>query len=348
MIRLKENVEQFMDEFVRKHVRFEQLIDQGRFEDVNPELLEMMERTLPGFAFRLFRPQNSRQIHLELTTTLDPARRILAYYFCSRLPDSLKSRWCFDASHPALKGSFTHNGRTWRLEEIQVIPMFDNKRHRLNLKVEKHPKFKGLREEDCFMILYMMLSDTLGEIAVDAYLGSLQFIDGVGRLTQHGKKRVSLLELEDVLHKECEKRGWIDPQDIVFIAENYTRRTRKLQLRQDIVEGISFCLPLLNEEGEAAEKQISTHLIRACQAGYCSVAVNVAPTLPKKEKIAQREIVEKEVNRILSEDQSGMLINAALGNAHGYVDFLVFDPAALDAVKAWTAGTSQLEVLELN
>ena len=30
MIRLKENVEQFMDEFVRKHVRFEQLIDQGR------------------------------------------------------------------------------------------------------------------------------------------------------------------------------------------------------------------------------------------------------------------------------------------------------------------------------
>lgn len=49
MIRLKENVEQFMDEFVRKHVRFEQLIDQGRFEDVNPELLEMMERTLPGF-----------------------------------------------------------------------------------------------------------------------------------------------------------------------------------------------------------------------------------------------------------------------------------------------------------
>lgn len=54
MIRLKENVEQFMDEFVRKHVRFEQLIDQGRFEDVNPELLEMMERTLPGFAFRLF------------------------------------------------------------------------------------------------------------------------------------------------------------------------------------------------------------------------------------------------------------------------------------------------------
>lgn len=130
MIRLKENVEQFMDEFVRKHVRFEQLIDQGRFEDVNPELLEMMERTLPGFAFRLFRPQNSRQIHLELTTTLDPARRILAYYFCSRLPDSLKSRWCFDASHPALKGSFTHNGRTWRPEEIQVIPMFDNKRHR--------------------------------------------------------------------------------------------------------------------------------------------------------------------------------------------------------------------------
>ena len=348
MIRLKENVAQFMDEFVQKHDRFERLIGQGRFEEVNPELLQMMERVLPGFAFRLFQPQNSREIHLELTTTLDPVRRILAYYFCSRLPDSLKSRWCFDASHPALKGNFTYNGRTWRPEEIQVIPTLDNKRHRLNLKVEKHPKFKDLREEDCFMILYMMLSDALGEIAVEAYLGSLQFLNGVGKLTSRGKKRVSLLELEAVLHEEWEKRGWIDPRDIVFIAENYTRRTKKLQLRQDIIEGISFCLPLLNEEGEATEKQESTNLVRACQAGYCSVVVNEAPALAKKEKIAHREQVEKEVSRILSEGQSGMLINAALGNAHSYVDFLVYDPPALDAIKTRAAAHAQLEVLELD
>ena len=56
MIRLKENVAQFMDEFVQKHDRFERLIGQGRFEEVNPELLQMMERVLPGFAFRLFQP----------------------------------------------------------------------------------------------------------------------------------------------------------------------------------------------------------------------------------------------------------------------------------------------------
>ena len=90
------------------------------------------------------------------------------------------------------------------------------------------------------MILYMMLSDALGEIAVEAYLGSLQFLNGVGEADKPGKKRVSLLELEAVLHEEWEKRGWIDPRDIVFIAENYTRRTKKLQLRQDIIEGISF------------------------------------------------------------------------------------------------------------
>ena len=47
MIRLKENVAQFMDEFVQKHDRFERLIGQGRFEEVNPELLQMMERVLP-------------------------------------------------------------------------------------------------------------------------------------------------------------------------------------------------------------------------------------------------------------------------------------------------------------
>lgn len=198
------------------------------------------------------------------------------------------------------------------------------------------------------MILYMMLSDALGEIAVEAYLGSLQFLNGVGKLTSRGKKRVSLLELEAVLHEEWEKRGWIDPRDIVFIAENYTRRTKKLQLRQDIIEGISFCLPLLNEEGEATEKQESTNLVRACQAGYCSVVVNEAPALAKKEKIAHREQVEKEVSRILSEGQSGMLINAALGNAHSYVDFLVYDPPALDAIKTWAASHAQLEVLELD
>ena len=198
------------------------------------------------------------------------------------------------------------------------------------------------------MILYMMLSDALGETAVDAYLGSIQFLDKVGRLTHRGKTRVSLLELGAVLQEECKKRGWIDPQDIVFIAENYTRWTKKLQLRQDITEGISFCLPLLNEEGEPAEKQRSTALLRACQAGYYSVVVPTAPSLPKNEKIAQRETVEKEVNRILSEHHGGMLINAALGNAHGYVDFLVYDPASLKAVQTWAAADSRLEVLEIH
>ena len=348
MIRFQENTAQFMDEFVRRHTEFEQLIDQGRFAEVNPRLLSMIDAVLPGFAFRLIRTESGKKIHLELTTTLDPLKRILAFYFCSCLPETLQSRWCFDFCHPAFKGSFTQDGITWSPAEIQVIPSFDNKRHRLNLLVEKNPKFKGLREEDCFMILYMMLSDALGETAVDAYLGSIQFLDKVGRLTHRGKTRVSLLELGAVLQEECKKRGWIDPQDIVFIAENYTRRTKKLQLRQDITEGISFCLPLLNEEGEPAEKQRSTALLRACQAGYYSVVVPTAPSLPKNEKIAQRETVEKEVNRILSEHHGGMLINAALGNAHGYVDFLVYDPASLKAVQTWAAADSRLEVLEIH
>lgn len=128
------------------------------------------------------------------------------------------------------------------------------------------------------------------------------------------------IELGAVLQEECKKRGWIDPQDIVFIAENYTRRTKKLQLRQDITEGISFCLPLLNEEGEPTEKQRSTALLRLpgwllqrCRS-YRAVAA-------ENEKIAQRETVEKEVNRILSEHHGGMLINTALGNAMATLTF---------------------------
>lgn len=81
MIRFQENTAQFMDEFVRRHTEFEQLIDQGRFAEVNPRLLSMIDAVLPGFAFRLIRTESGKKIHLELTTTLDPLKRILAFYF---------------------------------------------------------------------------------------------------------------------------------------------------------------------------------------------------------------------------------------------------------------------------
>ena len=78
-----------------------------------------------------------------------------------------------------------------------------------------------------------------------------------------------------------------------------------------------------------------------------TAAENIILGLPGKERLNLKQ-VEKEVSRILSEGQSGMLINAALGNAHSYVDFLVYDPPALDAIKTWAAAHAQLEVLELD
>lgn len=219
-----------------------------------------MDPVLPSFAFRLVRLPEKPQYMLEVTTTLDPLRRILAFYFCSQLPEPLKKTWRFEYSHPALNGSFTHEGVTWNSSEIQVLPFFDNKRHRLNLKVEKNPKFKGLREEDCFMILYIMLSDAIGETAVEA-LSGITAVPGRHRTLENTRQgRVSLDQLAALLHQECHNRGWIDPDDIVFIAKNYTYRTRKLTLRQDITEGVSFCLPLLNEEGRSASQKPSTAL----------------------------------------------------------------------------------------
>ncbi|MCH1942772.1 hypothetical protein [Holdemania massiliensis] len=347
MIQFHNNVENFMAEFSQQHSKLEKLIEQNQFEQASQILLKLMDPVLPSFAFRLVRLPEKPQYMLELTTTLDPLRRILAFYFCSQLPEPLKKTWRFEYSHPALNGSFTHEGVTWNSAEIQVLPFFDNKRHRLNLKVEKNPKFKGLREEDCFMILYIMLSDAIGETAVEAYLGSLQFLDGIERWKTRGKVRVSLDQLAALLHQECHNRGWIDPDDIVFIAKNYTYRTRKLTLRQDITEGVSFCLPLLNEEGRSASHKPSAALVNAVQAAYCSVVVSYPPALSKAEKTVQREKAEKEVNRILSQRKSGILINAALGNAHGYVDFLVFDESTLEAIRTWVKTDPHLEVLEL-
>lgn len=347
MIRFHNNVENFMIEFSRQHHRLESLIDQNQFEQANQILLKLIDPVLPGFAFRLVRLSEHPKYMLELTTTLDPLRRILAFYFCYQLPESLKKTWRFEYSHPALKGSFTHEGVTWNLAEIQVLPFFDNKRHRLNLKVENNPKFKGLREEDCFMILYIMLSDAIGETAVEAYLGSIQFLDGIERWKTRGKMRTSLDQLETLLHQECQNRGWIDPDELVFIAMNYTYRTRRLTLRQDIIEGVSFCLPLLNEEGRPDSQKPAAALVNAVQAAYCSVVVSYPPALSKAEKTAQREKAEKEVNRILSQRKSGILINAALGNAHGYVDFLVFDDSTFQAIRTWAESNPHLEVLEL-
>ena len=94
MIRFQENTALFMNEFVRRHTEFEQLIDQGRFAEVNPRLLSMIDAVLPGFAFRLIRTESGKKIHLELTTTLDPLKRILAFRSEERrVGKECRSRW---------------------------------------------------------------------------------------------------------------------------------------------------------------------------------------------------------------------------------------------------------------
>ncbi len=347
MIRYRENAEIFMKEFSRQHAELEQLIDREQFEKANQIMLEMLEKVLPGLPFRLAKPKTGKEYILELTTTLDPLRRILAFYLCSRLPESLQKRWRFYYSHPAFKGTFSKDGMTFFPEEVKVVPSFDDKKHRMHLKVEKTEKLKGLSEQDSFLVLYMMLTDALGETAVDAYLGSIQFLDRFGQLKARGKERISLDRLDEKLHKECRKRGWIDPNEIYFIAENYTYRTRKLTLRQDITEGISFCLDLLNEEGQPKEKQLGRCFLRTAQVGLYSVVLPTAPSVSREKKQQEREVVEKEINRILSERQSGMLINAALGNAHSYVDFLVYDAKTLEEIESWAAQQPHLEVLAI-
>jgi hypothetical protein len=329
-ISFQNHIQDFMDWFCDHYKEIEHEFDSGRYNKMNNVMKEKLDNVLPGIMFRISKRPDNGNYMLEFNTRLEPMLKILCADFCRQLPSQSVPRWTFYWSHPACRGSFKMGSEIFKSGDIFVSPQYDDKRKKVNLEVRKTEKFLHLDDQQTFTVLYMMLSDYLGEAAVDIYVGNLQFQKKKLGFRKKATESFTLNEFARNFEKERKLRKWPDPESILVMSTNYLNKTKNYDERKDITEGVTLCSDLLTEEHR--ETRPHFQLLDRFGVGFFSAVAELSAIQSKDERNSIRIGMEKRLREILGEND-GIIVNSALGNAHAYVDFFVYRKETLDDIE---------------
>lgn len=331
MANFKTNVHNFYSWFKDNEEKIRKLLDQGKMEKavdlINPE----MKKVLGDLLFQIHKDQKHHRYLLELTTFTDDSKKVIGFYFCDELPLELKNKWSFYYYHPALKGTIQFQNRAFSADDFTIVPILNKKNKKIDIRVINKGDFKHIQEQDKFFLIYMMLADYVGEIVVDAYIGSISFGKPSLFKKKSGEEAVELSQLYDYIVNTVTLNKWIRPSEIKLIANYFKTKGNKktVQERQDFVDGISYCVDLLNEEG--TKDRALTDYIKSLGIKMYSVVTTKA--LNEEKDTAVKNEIERRLTSILSESHAGYLIHSIQGRAHNYADFFAYDEAVVELIQ---------------
>lgn len=340
----KDRVKQFYTQFAQEEQALRDRMDKGDMETAIGRMHELLQPVLGSLMFQLYKKSEHAYL-LECNTMLDSSKKILCFYFCDRLPEALKKHWTFYYYHPAFRGSLTIGDMTFLPQDFHIIPTVREKGHKIDLQIAPTEKFKGIGDEDRYAITYMMLTDYLGELSVEAYIGQISF--SKRNQVLKGSSSLSMEELRTFLNHTIQSKGWVKPSEIRLIADSFQLKNRKQTVRQDIVHGLSYSLDLLNEEDVPAKDRVRTQYILDCGVRYGSL---VLPRGQQKENEMKQEQEkwEKRLSSIFSKNHSGTIVTSSFGNTNCYLDFFAYDEETYQLVYHEAKGKQPaLSVLDL-
>jgi hypothetical protein len=340
MITFSKQVQEFEHWFSNHEKDLRTALDQNKTEKAQTILKDPLSLVLGEFPFQLYRTQHNRYI-VEFNTILDNCSKILCYYLCDNLKGKYNKYWDFYYYHPAFKGTLTGNNNiTFTKEDIDMHIVVDKQRKKFDIHVINNAKLTNLPDSDKYMVVYMMLIDYAGELVVESYIGSMQVDNKVPKAMIKKVKKVNIMELAPFISEQCVENKWTLPKDISLVADTFKAKNKDKEVRKDIIEGVSYCLDLLNEEG--GTDKAMRNFLRICKVGYYSI-------LLKDRSKTVKNVIEVKVNEILNKSHSGMIVSSCIGNSYNYIDFFVYDDATLVEIKSKIIDTSNdtLSLMEL-
>ena len=327
MIDFAERKADFMGWFEKNHGLLENRIRRGDFSGANEMMQKRLSDVLPGVPFRFSRLKKDDTFLLEFNTQLIPTIKAVVLSVCGSLPEELKSTWQFCASHPACRGTFEMDGKEYTAEDILLYPKYDDQKRKVSLLVEKTEKLKALSDKEVFTVIYVLLTDYIGENAVTSYAGQIQFLGGLNKLKYKKETPLNMAEFADSFAERIREAGWPDPEKLELAAQSYKAKTSSYEIRSDITEGTTLCPDLLSEEGLPQKPR--HEILKKCGIGLYSASASFDYDMSKDEKKSDQIRLEKQLRAVLDDTGRGMVINTAVGNAHCYGDYMLFDQNAI-------------------
>ena len=316
------------------------MLDREDREAVGRELVERCAELLsPAFADVAFElGHNGEKYELILTPEGDRTRLFQLAYFQKHVPQELLDKWNILVGRTRSSGfGLRMDGQDITPEDVQVWAE-KTEDHGLGLRLYCE-KLLPLLEEDenqVYHILYILLDQSLGELAAMRYVDSLDILDAPAEGAS-----MTLDQLADFVAAEVDPEGWPQANDPELAGERYTAYEGKPSeqeewpLRADVYVGVTCCVPLLNEYFQQDGYYMDRLHRDGVVPGFFYYPLD---GVDRKDILDLRDQLEQAITARCGEGVV-TFTGGATGTSLGYLDFIAWDlRTLLDAAVEVFAG----------
>ncbi|MEK6234857.1 MAG: hypothetical protein N2C14_09105 [Planctomycetales bacterium] len=336
----KDRVTRFWDWYPEVADRFFETIQEGRCEELAPEVSEFMGTNLPGLGW-VFGPGENGGHSFTVTGGGVVAMQMLAHYWrqgAPRIPN-----WTFHASRQPSDAEKLSDfaislgdQEQVDMETFLLKTTVDEEAKSLHL-VAWHPALEQVPDEHHFQILFLLLDEALGEFGTQTWLGEIK-IEPFARDDE--TKR--LVDLPAFLRQVNGYYQWDKPSPLETYSL-YKLPNPTDARRGDTIVGTT-CVPDLLFEFLEHGGKIPEDPLEGTGAEFAYLAVNGA-VFPEDKQSDVRGEIEDALTAALENERGGRVLGGAFGARESYIDLLLFDGDASRQTIQRTLTARQLDGL---
>lgn len=318
--------EEAWNDFLEGEKELRDLMDREDREAVGEKLVNLCSELLaPAFSSPAFElGHNGEKYELILVPEGDRTRLFQLAYFQKHAPRELLAKWNILVGRTRSRGfGLRMSGQDITQADVQVwAEKTPDNGVGLRLYCEKLAPLWREDQNRVYSIIYILLDQSLGELAAMRYVDYLDILDAPAEGTA-----MTLDQLADFVAAEVDPEGWPQANDPELAGERYTAYGGKPSeaedwpLRADVYVGVTCCVPLLNGYFQRDDRCMDQLHRDGVVPGFFYYPLD---GVDKKDILDLRDQLEKAIEARCGEGVV-TFTGGATGTTLGYLDFIAWD-----------------------
>ncbi len=318
--------EEAWNDFLEGEKELRDLMDREDREAVSEKLVDLCSELLaPAFSSPAFElGHNGEKYELILVPEGDRTRLFQLAYFQKHAPRELLDKWNILVGRTRSRGfGLRMSGQDITQADVQVwAEKTPDNGVGLQLYCEKLAPLWREDQNRVYSIIYILLDQSLGELAAMRYVDYLDILDAPAEGTA-----MTLDQLADFVAAEVDPEGWPQANDPELAGERYTAYGGKPSqeedwpLRADVYAGVTCCVPLLKGYFQRDDRCMDQLHRDGVVPGFFYYPLD---GVDKKDILDLRDQLEKAIEARCGEGVV-TFTGGATGTTLGYLDFIAWD-----------------------
>ena len=295
----KDKVENFNNYFRENINQIQKTIDkndQKYFEIIQAEISNMIADV--GFYLN----KENEKYKLEFETLFDNEKKILTAYICQKLEKLNLNNWEFLYYKKFKQESMMFYNKKIKFKDVKILPII--KSNDVKIFFEDSNLYTNLNEEEKFLLTYLMLVSTIGELNIENLINKIEILSKFDKMKYRNYKSISLNNLYKYL---------LDNNIAVFDEKVLQISASDFKIKKQL-KGSTYCLQLVSNKDNKAKEFLKLNNI----------------TLTSLKFNDKDNIIKTKLSKILKED--GFSVSLAKSREYEQVDFLVFAQEVNDKI----------------